>query len=208
MSGVTDPYQPLEASFALTRRLLEACLEFRQPWGSSRRAPSCVETPSSSAGSPGHWRARLPRSSSRAKRTPAHSSPGHPAPPFARRAGRCASRESPRCLLSPMIPDSTTTPSRSSSEPPGRATRAFMILLRLPAEVAPVFEKRLPPPSPTWPIACSASSNSAARTSRPGPHSAHAWQAAARAGRRWRTSSPCGVGASGSRSARGREWSR
>ena len=33
MSGVTDPYQPLEASFALTRRLLEACLEFRQPVG-------------------------------------------------------------------------------------------------------------------------------------------------------------------------------
>ncbi len=32
-SGVTDCYQPLEASFELTRRCLEVCLEFRTPVG-------------------------------------------------------------------------------------------------------------------------------------------------------------------------------
>ena len=31
LSGVTDCYQPLEASYSLTRRSLEVCLEFRQP---------------------------------------------------------------------------------------------------------------------------------------------------------------------------------
>jgi DNA repair photolyase len=33
MSGVTDCYQPLEATYRLTRRLLEVCREFRQPVG-------------------------------------------------------------------------------------------------------------------------------------------------------------------------------
>jgi DNA repair photolyase len=32
-SGVTDCYQPLEASYGLTRRCLEVCLEFRNPVG-------------------------------------------------------------------------------------------------------------------------------------------------------------------------------
>ena len=32
-SGVTDCYQPLEASYGLTRRCLEVCAEFRQPVG-------------------------------------------------------------------------------------------------------------------------------------------------------------------------------
>ncbi|MCA8949009.1 MAG: radical SAM protein, partial [Planctomycetes bacterium] len=32
-SGVTDCYQPLEASYGITRRCLETCLEFRQPVG-------------------------------------------------------------------------------------------------------------------------------------------------------------------------------
>lgn len=31
MSGVTDPYQPIERKLELTRRCLEVCLEFRQP---------------------------------------------------------------------------------------------------------------------------------------------------------------------------------
>src|SRR5688500_738872 len=32
-SGVTDCYQPIEASYGLTRRMLEVCLAFRNPVG-------------------------------------------------------------------------------------------------------------------------------------------------------------------------------
>jgi DNA repair photolyase len=38
-SGVTDCYQPLEASYRLTRRCLEVCAEYRQPVGIVTKAP-------------------------------------------------------------------------------------------------------------------------------------------------------------------------
>src|SRR5215475_10746994 len=38
-SGVTDCYQPLEASYRLTRRCLEACAEYRNPVAVITKAP-------------------------------------------------------------------------------------------------------------------------------------------------------------------------
>src|SRR5260370_6271368 len=38
-SGVTDCYQPLEASFRLTRGCLEVCAEYRNPVGIITKAP-------------------------------------------------------------------------------------------------------------------------------------------------------------------------
>ena len=38
-SGVTDCYQPLEASYRITRRLLEVCAEFKNPVGIITKSP-------------------------------------------------------------------------------------------------------------------------------------------------------------------------
>lgn len=148
MSGVTDPYQPLEASYGLTRRLLEACLEFRQPVGLItksalvRRDADLLGRLAREAGArvflsipfadPDHARAIEPWAPSPRMRFEALAA--------LRDAGVPTG-----VSLSPVIPGLTdhAIPELLQRAAEAGATRAFMILLRLPAEVAPVFEERL-----------------------------------------------------------------
>ena len=148
MSGVTDPYQPLEASFALTRRLLEACLEFRQPVGLItksalvRRDAELLGRLARAAG------ARVFLSIPFASEEDARAlEPWAPSPRF-RFDALAALRDQgvpTGVSLSPMIPglNDHAIPEILQRAAEAGATRAFMILLRLPTEVAPVFEERL-----------------------------------------------------------------
>lgn len=148
MSGVTDPYQPLEASFALTRRMLEACLEFRQPVGLItksalvRRDAELLGRLARAAG------ARVFLSIPFASQEDARAlEPWAPSPRL-RFDALAALRDQgvpTGVSLSPMIPglNDHAIPEILQRAAEAGATRAFMILLRLPAEVAPVFEERL-----------------------------------------------------------------
>lgn len=147
-SGVTDPYQPLEASYGLTRACLEACVDFRNPVGVVtkgalvRRDAALLAKLARLAGArvfvsipfldPARARAIEPWAPSPATRL-----------------------ETLRVLtdagvptgvsFSPLIPglnDSDVAEVLERAKAAG-ATRAFTILLRLPAEVRPVFEARL-----------------------------------------------------------------
>lgn len=148
LSGVTDPYQPLEASYGLTRRLLEAALEFRQPVGLItksalvRRDAELLGRLAREAG------ARVFLSIPFADRDVARAlEPWAPSPRL-----RFAALEALRdagvptgVSLSPMIPgiNDTDVPTLLRRAREAGVSRAFMILLRLPAEVRPVFEERL-----------------------------------------------------------------
>lgn len=148
MSGVTDPYQPLEANFELTRRLLQACLEFRQPVGLItksalvRRDAELLGRLSRAAG------ARVFLSIPFASEHDARAlEPWAPSPRI-RFDALAALRDQgvpTGVSLSPMIPglNDHAIPEILGRAAEAGATRAFMIMLRLPAEVAPVFEERL-----------------------------------------------------------------
>lgn len=148
MSGVTDPYQPLEASYGLTRRMLEACLEFRQPVGLItksalvRRDADLLGRLARAAG------ARVFLSIPFASAADARAlEPWAPAPHlrFEALAALHDAGVPTGVSLSPVIPGLSdhAIPEILQRAAEAGATRAFMILLRLPSEVAPVFEERL-----------------------------------------------------------------
>jgi DNA repair photolyase len=147
-SGVTDCYQPLEASYELTRRCLEICDEFRHP--------IAIITKSALIRRDVDWLARM------SGRGGAHVTISIP---FARdEDGRkiepLASAPSTRFEtirrlseagvkvgvgIAPLIPglnDSAIAEILERAKAAG-ATDAFLVLLRLPAEVKPVFAERL-----------------------------------------------------------------
>ncbi len=147
-SGNTDCYQPLEASYERTRRCLEVCL--------ARNTPVGVITKSTLVRRDRELLARLARG------------PGasvHLSIPFLdERIGRCIEPGAPtpqrrletlRLLsdagietgvaIAPVIPglnDSDIAGILEAARAAG-ATRAFVMLVRLPAEVLPVFRERL-----------------------------------------------------------------
>ena len=148
MSGVTDPYQPLEASYGLTRRMLEACLEFRQPVGLItksalvRRDADLLGRLARVAGS--RVFLSIPFASAADARA---LEPWAPAPRL-RFEALAALRDAgvpTGVSLSPVIPGLSdhAIPEILRRAAEVGVTRAFMILLRLPSEVAPVFEERL-----------------------------------------------------------------
>ena len=147
-SGVTDCYQPLEASYHLTRRCLEVCLEFKNPVGVITKG-ALIQRDAELLG-------RLAREA-RAKvfvSIPfADDATGRAIEPYASSVSRRF--ETVRVLadagvpvgvaIAPVIPglnDSHIPEILERARDVG-ATRAFRILLRLPAEVRPVFEARL-----------------------------------------------------------------
>jgi len=97
ISGVTDPYQPVERKLEITRRCLAVLAEFGNPVAASPRTPWCAATPTSWATSPGgarrRCRCRSPASTpscsggwSRAPRPPRSAS--RPSPTSPRSASR------------------------------------------------------------------------------------------------------------------------
>lgn len=147
-SGVTDPYQPLEASYALTRGCLEACVEFRQPVGlitkgalverdadllaRLHRRAGCRVYLSVPFADDGDGRAIEPFAASPSRRFAA--------------LRRLAEAGLPvGVAIAPVIPglNDHQIPEILRRAREAGADRAFTILLRLPAEVLPVFEERL-----------------------------------------------------------------
>ncbi len=147
-SGVTDCYQPLEASYELTRRCLEICNEFRHPiavitkGALVRRDTQLLAKMRRRAGA--HVSLSIPFASDEDARK---------IEPFASAAS--ARFETLRRLseagvpvgvgIAPLIPglNDSQVPEILQRAREAGATRAFMVLLRLPAEVRPVFEERL-----------------------------------------------------------------
>ena len=147
-SGVTDCYQPLEAVYGLTRRCLEICLEFRNPVGIvtkgalirrdadllaglAREADVTVYLSIPFADDP-TARAMEPNASAPSQR-------------FETLATLSAAGIRTGVAIAPIIPglnDGDLAKILARAREAG-ATSAFLTLLRLPAEVLPVFEERL-----------------------------------------------------------------
>jgi DNA repair photolyase len=147
-SGVTDCYQPLEAIYGLTRRCLEICREFRNPVGIvtkgalirrdldvlsalAREADVAVyvSIPFADDGTARAMEPNVSPPSQRLETLAALSAAGI-------RTG---------VAIAPVIPgmnDSQIAKILAGAREAG-ASSAFITLLRLPAEVLPVFEERL-----------------------------------------------------------------
>lgn len=147
-SGVTDCYQPLEASYELTRACLAACDEFRHPVGIITKG-ALVRRDAE----------LLARMATRGGAFVSVSIPfvdEHDARALEPWASAPTTRfETLRRLseagvptgvaLAPLIPglNDSAIPEILARAREAGARRAFLTLLRLPAEVAPIFEARL-----------------------------------------------------------------
>lgn len=146
-SGVTDCYQPLEASYELTKKCLEVCLEFRNPvliitkGVLVLRDLELLKALNSAAG------AAVTISLAFSDNEIARAVEPHAPLPSARlRALRELSAAGLRTgiALAPVIPglNDTQIPEVLKRAAEAGATSAFITLLRLPAEVKDVFIER------------------------------------------------------------------
>jgi DNA repair photolyase len=147
-SGVTDCYQPLEASMRLTRRCLEVCAEYRNPVGIITKAPlierdiDVLQTLSREA--------RLWVSISLPFHNPELARAMEPYVATPKRRLQTIERLaaagiSVAASVAPVIPglnDEDIAKVLASAREAG-ATRAHFTLLRLPGPVKEVFEERL-----------------------------------------------------------------
>jgi DNA repair photolyase len=147
-SGVTDCYQPLEASYGLTRACLEVCARFRNP--------VCITTKGALVRRDVDVLQRLHRDASVqvfisipvledsvARVTEPYASP--PSARFEAMRALCEAGIPTGISLAPLIPGLTEAdlvPLLEKAASVG-ARHAFTILLRLPAEVLPVFQERV-----------------------------------------------------------------
>jgi DNA repair photolyase len=148
LSGVTDCYQPLEASYRLTRGILEVCREFRNPVGIVTKG-ALVERDlellvalhevttvrvylSIPFADEAMGRAIEPYAASISRR-------------FAVLRALSAAGIATGVSVSPVIPglSDDQIPEILERAREAGAQRAFMVMLRLPAEVRPVFLERL-----------------------------------------------------------------
>jgi DNA repair photolyase len=147
-SGVTDCYQPSEAVYGLTRGCLEVCREFRNPVGIVtkgilvRRDLDVLEALSRDAEVTVY--VSIPFADDRTAR----ALEPNVAPPSARfdaLAALSAAGVRTGVAVAPVIPglnDSDIARVLGRAREAG-AAKAFLTLLRLPAETLPVFEERL-----------------------------------------------------------------
>ena len=147
-SGVTDCYQPLEASYELTRACLEVALEFRQPVAIVtksalvRRDVELLRRIHDRAGAAVFL--SIPFADAAVGRA---IEPATPAPETRFGAIRALSEAGVPAgvAIAPVIPGLSESgiPSILERAAEAGATRAFLTLVRLPAEVQPVFLERL-----------------------------------------------------------------
>lgn len=148
LSGVTDPYQPLEASYRITRGCLEALREFRRPVGLITKSALVRRDVDLLADIAQRAGARVFLSIPFADEATARAvEPLGASPRMRFEALRALSDAGvpTGVSLSPMIPGlcDQAIPEILQRAADAGATRAFMILLRLPTSVRPVFEERL-----------------------------------------------------------------
>ncbi len=147
-SGNTDCYQPLEASYALTRRCLETCLEFRNPVGIITKGTLVMRDVDVLADLARDARVTVHMSIPFADDDTARKiEPWAPSVTARFRALKVlADAGIPVGVsVSPIIPglnDSHIADILGRARDCG-AKQAFRILLRLPAEVKPVFTERI-----------------------------------------------------------------
>ncbi len=147
-SGVTDAYQPLEASYGITRACLDVCLAHRQPVAVVTKG-ALVRRDADLLGELARDAfARVEVSVPFADAGLAAAIEPSVAPPAVRLdAIRVLARAgvSVGVSVSPVIPglNDSQLPAILEQAREAGAERAWMILLRLPDEVAPVFEQRL-----------------------------------------------------------------
>jgi DNA repair photolyase len=147
-SGVTDCYQPLEASYEITRRCLEVCDEFRHPIGIItkgalvRRDVDLLARMAQRGGA--HVAISIPflDVDDARKIEPWASSPQTRFETIRRLAEAGVPTSVAVAPLIPGLNDSAMPAILAEAKAAG-ARAAFTILLRLPAEVRPVFEERL-----------------------------------------------------------------
>ncbi|MBK9384422.1 MAG: radical SAM protein [Planctomycetes bacterium] len=147
-SGVTDPYQPLEASYRLTRACLELARDFENPVGIITKSALVRRDAELLAELEERAGAVVFVSLPLLDEDDARALEPHAATPRARleTIRRLAAAGVPvGVAVAPLIPglgDAQLAEVLERAREAG-ATRAFTALLRLPGNVAPVFEERL-----------------------------------------------------------------
>jgi DNA repair photolyase len=147
-SGNTDCYQPLEASYGLTRRCLEVCLEHRNPVALITKGALVrrdLDVLSKLARGPGATVGiTIPFLSEEVAR---RIEPGAPSPAKRFETMRAIADAGIETTIgiAPLIPalNESDVPELLARAKEAGATGAFMTLLRLSAEVLPVFRERI-----------------------------------------------------------------
>lgn len=147
-SGVTDCYQPLEASYELTRGCLGACAEFRQPVGIITKGALVERDLDLLVRLRERAAVRVYVSLAFVDEKDARLLEPFAATPQRRLATmrRLADAGIPvGVALAPVIPgiNDHAVPAALEAARDAGADQAFLTLLRVPAEVLPVFEARL-----------------------------------------------------------------
>jgi DNA repair photolyase len=147
-SGNTDCYQPLEAHYRLTRRCLETCLEFKNPVSVITKGALVRRDVDVLAALAREARASVSLSIPFAKEEIARKIEPYVGSPSRRFETMRVLSEAgvPTCLaLAPVIPglNDTDIPELLERARDAGARSAFLVMLRLAAEVKPVFRERL-----------------------------------------------------------------
>ncbi len=147
-SGVTDCYQPLEAVYGLTRRCLETCLDFRNPVGIVTKGALVRRDAEILAALAREAEAIVYVSIPFADGRAARAIEPNVAPPeqrFEAMAALSAAGVPTGVAVAPVIPglNDCDIPTILARAREAGAERAFLTLLRLPAETRLVFEERI-----------------------------------------------------------------
>jgi DNA repair photolyase len=147
-SGVTDAWQPLEASYGITRKCLEVLLEFRNPIGVVTKGSLIRRDKDLLSALAREAQARVWMSigfdDDRTARL-LEPNVALPSQRFETLAALSEAGVETGIAVSPLIPgiNDSDIPKLLARAREAGARYAFMTMLRLPAEVLPVFEERL-----------------------------------------------------------------